>query len=45
MAKNPIKIVKLEGLVKEKGYLYYLMNFPDGVYVCKSKATRHGKEA
>ena len=45
MAKNPEKIVKIEGLeLDRKKYLYYIKTFEDGVYLCRSKITHHGKE-
>ena len=47
MSKYGEKIVKLEGLVLDrKNYLYYVKEFEDGVYLCRSmmKARRRKGE-
>ena len=37
MAKHPEKLVKLEGMVLDrKTYLYYVKEFEDGVFLCRS---------
>ena len=37
MAKHPERLVKLDGLVLDrKSYLYYIKEFEDGVFICRS---------
>lgn len=44
MAKYSERLVKLEGLeLDRKHYLYYVAQLEDGVYLCRSPITRHGK--
>ena len=44
MAKNPEVVAWLDGIVREKGYLYYLYNVDGRLALARSKVTRHGKE-
>jgi len=37
------KLVKLDGLKREKGYMYFVKPFPDGEYVCRTKMAHAGR--